>query len=179
MTSGHSHAPPIIVVMGVSGSGKTTIARALAERLSCRMLEGDDLHPAANIERMRAGVPLTDEDRSAWLLSIERQISAAAHDSEALVVSCSALKRRYRDTLRKHVSRVIFVYLRGERELLASRLIRRHDHFMPPALLDSQLEALEPPGTDEWAIRLSITRAPQAIVDSILEQLPPLLDCVG
>ena len=143
------------------------------------MLEGDDWHPAANIERMRAGVPLTDEDRSAWLLSIEQQISAAAHDHEALVASCSALKRSYRDILRKHVSRVIFVYLYGERELLASRLTQRHGHFMSPALLDSQLEALEPPGTDECAIRLSMTCPPQAIVDSILEQLPLLLDRVG
>lgn len=166
--------PPIIVVMGVSGSGKTTVAHALAKRLSCRMLEADDLHSAANIERMRAGVPLTDEDRKPWLNCIERRISAAARDDQALVVSCSALKRRYRDLLRAHVSRVIFVYLYGERELLARRLMGRHDHFMPPALLDSQLEALEPPEADELAIRLSIARAPQTIVEEILGQLPRL-----
>jgi gluconokinase len=164
-----------MVVMGVSGSGKTTVARALAERLSCRMLEGDSLHSAANIERMSAGVPLTDEDRGAWLLAIREQIRAAAHENKGLVVSCSALKRRYRDILREGASRVIFVYLHGERELLARRLSERRNHFMSPSLLDSQLETLEPPGTDELVIACNISSAPQAIVDAILEHLPGLL----
>jgi gluconokinase len=162
--------------MGVSGSGKTTIAELLAQRLSLRMLEGDSLHPRENIERMRAGVPLTDEDRHGWLHAIEAQIAAAAQQKRGLVVSCSALKRRYRDILRSHVSDVIFVYLRGDESTIGNRLNRRSGHFMPPALLDSQFDALEPPQADEAAMSCAIAAAPGTMVESILEQLPSLIE---
>jgi gluconokinase len=162
--------------MGVSGSGKTTIAELLAQRLSFRMLEGDSLHPRENIERMRAGVPLTDEDRDGWLYAIEAQIAAEARQKRGLVVSCSALKRRYRDILRSHVSDVIFVYLRGDESTIGNRLNRRSGHFMPPALLDSQFDALEPPQADEAAMSCDIAAAPGTVVESILEQLPSLIE---
>jgi gluconokinase len=162
--------------MGVSGSGKTTIAELLAQRLSLRMLEGDSLHPRENIERMRAGVPLTDEDRHGWLCAIEAQIAAAARQKRGLVVSCSALKRRYRDILRSHVADVIFVYLRGDESTIGNRLNRRSGHFMPPALLDSQFDALEPPQADEAAMSCAIAAVPGTMVESILEQLPSLIE---
>jgi gluconokinase len=175
LASRSSH-PPIIVVMGVSGSGKTTIAELLARRLSLRMLEGDSLHPRENIERMRAGVPLTDEDRRGWLDAIGEHIAAAAQQKRGLVVSCSALKRRYRDILRRHVPDVIFVYLRGDESTIGKRLKLRSGHFMPPALLDSQFEVLEPPDADEAAMSCDIAAAPGTLIESILQQLPSLIE---
>jgi gluconokinase len=162
--------------MGVSGSGKTTIAELLAKRLSSRTLEGDTLHPRENIERMRAGVPLTDENRRGWLEAIEAQIAAAAQQKRGLVVSCSALKRRYRDILRRRVPDVILVYLRGDESTIGKRLNLRSGHFMPPALLDSQFEALEPPDADEVAMSCDIAAAPATMVESILERLPSLIE---
>ncbi|HME37933.1 MAG TPA: gluconokinase [Steroidobacteraceae bacterium] len=164
--------PAIIVVMGVSGSGKTTVARLLAEQLSCSMLEGDSLHSAENIRRMAAGTALGDSDRGDWLASIAQRIAAASRDGRALVVSCSALKRRYRDILRQAEPRLLFVHLTGSKGLIRQRLSQRHDHFMSPALLDSQFDALELPGLDELVISADIAQSPARIVASVLARLP-------
>ena len=145
---------PLVVVMGVSGCGKSTVGRLLARSLSAEFLEGDDLHPPRNIERMSAGIPLTDNDRRDWLLEIAQQLADARAGRHALVVSCSALRRGYRDTLRGAASQLAFVHLQAGRELLEARLLARADHFMPGSLLDSQLQTLEPPRPDERAITL-------------------------
>ena len=145
---------PLVVVMGVSGCGKSTVGRLLARGLSAEFLEGDDLHPPRNIERMSAGIPLTDNDRRDWLLEIAQQLADARAGRHALVVSCSALRRGYRDTLRGAASQLAFVHLQAGRELLEARLLARADHFMPGSLLDSQLQTLEPPRPDERAITL-------------------------
>ena len=145
---------PLVVVMGVSGCGKSTVGRLLARSLSAEFLEGDDLHPPRNIERMSAGIPLTDNDRRDWLLEIAQQLADARAGRHALVVSCSALRRSYRDTLRGAASQLAFVHLQAGRELLEARLLARADHFMPGSLLDSQLQTLEPPRPDERAITL-------------------------
>ena len=162
---------PIIVVMGVSGSGKTTVARLLAERLACPMLEGDSLHSAENILRMAAATALADSDRCDWLNAIAQCITVASRAGQSLVVSCSALKRRYRDTLRQGHANLIFVHLVGDKQVIEGRLRLRHNHFMSPALLDSQFEALEMPGADEHVISCDIALKPEAIVLSILPRL--------
>ncbi|MGC2033091.1 MAG: gluconokinase [Steroidobacteraceae bacterium] len=163
----------IIIVMGVSGSGKSTIGRLLAERLACSFLEGDSLHSAANIERMASGIALTDADRRGWLQAIAQRIGVAARAAQPLVVTCSALKRRYRNVLRQADADLIFVHLMGERALIERRLAMRQNHFMPPALLDSQFAALEAPGADEQVIVCDIAHSPAEIVAAILERLPP------
>ena len=140
--------------MGVSGCGKSTVGKLLARSLSAEFLEGDDLHPPRNIERMAAGIALTDKDRRDWLLAIAQQLADARAGRHALVVSCSALKHSYRDTLRNAASQLAFVHIHASRELLQARLDTRADHFMPGSLLDSQLQTLEPPGADERAITL-------------------------
>ena len=145
---------PLVVVMGVSGCGKSTVGRLLARSLNAEFLEGDDLHPPRNIERMAAGIALTDKDRRDWLLAIAQQLADARAGQHALVVSCSALKHSYRDTLRAAASQLAFVHLHASRELLEARLDARADHFMPGTLLDSQLQTLEPPGADERAITI-------------------------
>jgi len=145
---------PLVVVMGVSGCGKSTVGKLLARSLSAEFLEGDDLHPPRNIERMAAGIALTDKDRRDWLLAIAQQLADARAGRHALVVSCSALKHSYRDTLRNAASQLAFVHIHASRALLQARLDARADHFMPGTLLDSQLQTLEPPGADERAITL-------------------------
>ena len=160
-----------ILVMGVSGSGKSTVADLLASRLGRHLLEGDSLHSAHNIERMAAGHALTDADRQDWLAAIAARIAAAASAGQCLVVSCSALKRSYRDILRKPDPRLIFVYLKGDMALIRARLAGRQHHFMPPALLESQFQALEEPAPDEHAIECSIALSPDAIVASILPRI--------
>jgi carbohydrate kinase (thermoresistant glucokinase family) len=160
-----------IVVMGVSGSGKSTVAELLATAVGCPMLEGDSLHSAHNVERMAAGHALTDADRQDWLAAIAEHIAKAVAARQSLVVSCSALKRRYRDILRQADPRLIFVHLKGDKELVRSRLALRRQHFMSPALLDSQFEALEVPSADEAAIECSIALDPAEIVASILPRL--------
>jgi len=157
----------VILVMGVSGSGKTTIAELLAERLGWRLLEGDAFHPPANVAKMRAGTPLTDEDRWPWLRAIA---DAMGQDGDA-VVACSALKRAYRDILMGDRNDVRLVYLRGARGLIAGRLAERRDHFMPPGLLDSQFATLQEPDADERPIIVSIDADPATIVERILEQM--------
>ena len=141
---------PAIVVMGVSGSGKTTVGEALGARFRVPLLEGDQFHPEANIAKMSSGTPLTDEDRWPWLDAI----AAAMRDApDGVVVTCSSLRRAYRDRLREGPCRpVLFVYLNGSRETLAGRLAARKGHFMPASLLDSQLATLEPPTPDEPGI---------------------------
>ena len=154
---------PLVVVMGVAGSGKSTVGKLLARSLKAEFLEGDDLHPQRNIERMAAGIALTDNDRRAWLLEIEQQLADAHASRHALVVSCSALKHAYRDTLRAAASRLAFVHLHAGRELLEARFAARVGHFMPGSLLESQLQTLEPPSADERAITLDAALPPAEI----------------
>jgi gluconokinase len=161
----------IVVMMGVSGSGKTTIASGVARRFGWTLLEGDDFHPAANVAKMHAGIPLTDDDRWPWLHAIAAAIDAARARGESAVVACSALKRAYRDILIGERTDVVLVYLHGSRDLIGGRLAKRKGHFMPPALLASQFDSLEEPGPDERPIVASIEPAPEAIVDDVVDQL--------
>lgn len=149
--------PVIVVVMGVSGSGKTAIGSLLAEALGGRFAEGDRFHPPENIKRMSAGLPLRDEDRWGWLDAIATEISEAERRNETLVVACSALKRVYRDRLRLASRNLTFVYLEIGRGVAATRVAARKDHFMPASLVDSQFAALEPPEPDEDALVLDAT----------------------
>ncbi|NRG42918.1 gluconokinase [Rathayibacter sp. VKM Ac-2835] len=158
-----------LVVMGVSGSGKSTIARLLADRLGWTFVEGDDLHPAANVAKMAEGTPLTDEDRAPWLETISARIDTLVSAGDPVVVTCSALRRRYRDVLRR--DDLAFVHLAGTRELIADRLGARTGHFMPPALLDSQFEALEPLGDDERHVTVDLAAAPEDEIAQIVATL--------
>ncbi len=160
-------APPVLLVMGVSGSGKSTVGKALADALNWPFQEGDDLHPPENIAKMKAGVPLTDEDRAPWLAAVARWIDDQALQGEPGVVTCSALKRGYRDALRRDRPHLWLVFLEGSRKVLAERLAQRHDHFMPPSLLDSQLAALEAPGEDEPVIDVDIAQPIEAQVEAV------------
>lgn len=164
-------APPILVIMGVSGSGKTTVAKPLAERLGWTFKEGDDFHSPANIAKMKAGVPLTDADRAPWLASIAAWIDDAAVRGEAGVVTCSALKRAYRATLTDGRPQVRIVYLKGSKSVIADRVARRTGHFMPPSLLDSQFATLQPPGADEQPIVIDIDQPMAAQVEEIVRAL--------
>jgi gluconokinase len=157
--------------MGVEGSGKTTIATVLARRLGWPFEEGDALHPAANVDKMRAGHPLTDADRRPWLEAVTAWVEARLDAGENGVITCSALKRAYRDVIDRRGRGVVFVFLRGSRELIAARLAQRHGHFMPAALLDSQLADLEPPAAGEPAITVDIGGQPEAIADEIVARL--------
>jgi gluconokinase len=149
---------PLIVVMGVAGSGKTTIASGLAEKLGVPFVEGDSLHPIANVKKMASGIPLTDEDRWPWLAAIGQRMEVERLTGHGVVVSCSALKLAYRDCLRKEVhGKVHFILLDGSRELITDRMKKRKGHFMPPALLDSQFATLEKPTPDEHAVILDIS----------------------
>jgi gluconokinase len=164
-------APPwstAIIVMGVSGAGKTTVASRLAERLDRSFVEGDTLHPPRNVEKMKHGVPLVDADRIPWLNAIAARIDAARRAHEQIVVTCSALKRSYREILAAGHGDVGFVFLKGGKELIARRLKERGGHFMPPQLLDSQFAALQEPSADEPAIAIAIDPAPEQIVESIV-----------
>jgi gluconokinase len=154
--------------MGVAGSGKSVIGAALAEALGIQFVEGDQYHSAENIERMSRGVPLTDDDRGLWLRSLADRIRDARNAGTGLVLSCSALKRSYRDILRGDASDVRFVFLEGERDLIAQRLADRRGHFMPPSLLDSQFAALEEPAPGENALVCDITESPQQIVAALV-----------
>jgi gluconokinase len=161
----------VIVVMGVSGSGKSTIAAMLAQRLHWTYEDADWFHPHANIEKMHAGIPLTDEDRWPWLQAIAAWIDATRRQGNHAVMACSALKRSYRDILVDGRRDVALVFLKGDRELIARRLTTRDAHFMPPSLLDSQFEALEEPGADEKPIVVSIAPHPREIVEAIVAEL--------
>jgi gluconokinase len=157
--------------MGVSGSGKTTIASRLAERLHWTFEDGDKFHPKSNVEKMSAGHPLTDEDRWPWLNAIADEIERVCKAGEHAVIACSALKRAYRDVLVRGRSDVRMVYLDGTRDLIARRLALRKNHFMPPGLLESQFKTLEPPGADENPVTVSIDASVDAIVDDIVLKL--------
>jgi gluconokinase len=161
----------VLVVMGVSGSGKSTIAAMLAHRLHWIYEDGDWLHPKANIEKMHHGEPLNDEDRWPWLHNIADWIDATRKAGQHGVVACSALKRAYRDILIGDRRDVRIVYLKGDRELIARRIAARADHFMPPELLDSQFKALEEPTADERPIVVSIAPHPREIVETIIKKL--------
>ena len=161
--------PVVLVLMGVSGSGKSTVAALLAGRLGWDLEEGDDLHPAANVAKMAAGHPLTDEDRWPWLARVAEWITRHVAEGRPGVITCSALKRSYRDVLRD--PHVVFVYLAGTRDEISARLAKRHGHFMPPSLLDSQFAALEVPGPDERALTIGINNSSRAIVDEIIDKL--------
>jgi gluconokinase len=157
--------------MGVSGSGKSTIAGALAERLRWTCEDGDRFHPRSNVAKMSAGHPLTDEDRRPWLEAIAAEIDRVCHDNEHAVFACSALKRAYRDILVHGRDDVRIVYLNGTQELIASRLRLRKNHFMPPSLLESQFATLQPPGAEENPVVVDIDATVEAIVDRIVAQL--------
>lgn len=157
------------IVMGVSGCGKSEVGKALAGALHVPFLEGDAFHSAANVAKMAAGTPLDDSDRADWLLTLQRQIAAAAARGEGLVLSCSALKRRYRDLLRQADPGLRFAHLAGERDLIAQRMQARTAHYMPLSLLDSQLRDLEPLAADEAGVRLDISKLPTEIIDDILQ----------
>ncbi|MEF2975983.1 gluconokinase [Subtercola sp. YIM 133946] len=155
---------PLVIVAGVTGAGKSTIGTALAVKLGVPFIDADALHPPANISKMASGHPLTDDDRLPWLETIGRTLGE--HSDTGLVVACSSLKRTYRDLIRSLAPRTFFVVLTGPRELIAARLAARTDHFMPPALLDSQLAAFEPLTPDERGTDLDIDIDINTIVDT-------------
>ena len=157
--------------MGVSGCGKTTIGLALAQQLGVPFIEGDSLHPPRNVAMMAAGTPLNDADRADWLAAIAHKLSQAAAAGQGLVVSCSALKRRYRDVLRGGAPDLRFVHLHGSLSVLRQRMNERRGHYMPPSLLDSQLATLEPPEPDEAALTLDIDQPVERITEAALRWL--------
>lgn len=162
-------ASPVVVVMGVAGTGKTTVGRLLADRLDVPYAEADVFHPPANVAKMTAGTPLDDADRVPWLDAIGEWARGRAGPGG--VVSCSALKRRYRDRLRAAAPDVLFLHLTGDRPLITERMRLRRDHFMPVALLDSQFAALEPLEPDERGAEVSIAAEPEAVADRGLAEL--------
>jgi gluconokinase len=161
----------VLVVMGVSGCGKTTVAALLAGRCGWPFEEGDALHPKSNVDKMQAGHALTDEDRWPWLETVADWIEGQIDAGRNGIITCSALKRAYRDILNRRGSGVVFVYLAGDRELIAARLSARRGHFMPPSLLESQFEALEEPQSDEPAICVNIGPSTQEIAQKIADEL--------
>lgn len=160
-----------VVVMGVSGCGKTTVGQLLAEALGVDYVEGDALHPPANVARMAAGIPLTDADRHGWLQAVAQRLSQAAGQGLGVVVSCSALKRAYRDQLREAAPGLRLLFLHGDAGLIGDRLAARQGHYMPVSLLQSQLDTLEPPAPDERPIALPITQPPEALVAEAVRHL--------
>jgi gluconokinase len=156
-----------IVIMGVAGCGKSSVGETLSRRLGIRYRDGDDLHPAANVEKMRAGVALDDDDRWPWL----DRVAAELNQNASLIIGCSALKRAYRDRIRAGAGAPVqFVHLAGDHDLIAARMAQRAGHYMPPSLLASQFAALEPPGPDE-ALRVPIDQPLDAIVTQIMDAL--------
>lgn len=166
--AGSGPAAEVIVVMGVSGCGKSTIATALADRADLRCIDADDLHPQSNIDKMSSGVALTDEDRFPWLERIREELDATVAAGRDVVLACSALKRIYRDVLRTSTATVRFVHLRVTKEDLLKRVSGRGDHFFPVDLLDSQFATLEEPGPDEDCLTVAATLPVAAIVDEVL-----------
>ena len=160
---------PVLVVMGVSGSGKSTVAGILAGQLGWDLEEGDDLHPAANVARMASGQPLTDDDRWPWLDTVAAWITDHTTAGIPGIITCSALKRSYRDRMRG--PNVVFVHLAGSKDQIGRRLAARSDHFMPPTLLDSQLITLEPSGPDENTLVVDVGRRPAEEAADIIRRL--------
>jgi gluconokinase len=166
-----NETPCALIVMGVSGSGKSTVAERLAKRLGWRYEDGDWFHPPGNVAKMSAGQPLTDEDRWPWLKAIANEIDRVSSAGEHVVIACSALKRAYREVLIHGRNDVRIVYLKGTQDVIASRLNARKDHFMPPGLLASQFKTLEPPETSEHPVTVPIDASVDAIVDDAIRQL--------
>jgi gluconokinase len=162
------HRPPVLIFMGVAGSGKTTVAALFAKKTGATFYEGDEFHPPANIARMRSGIPLTDDDREQWLQTLREIVTRALVANEFAVLTCSALKAKYRERLQGGDPRVKFVHLTGPRALLKGRLESRRGHFMPPGLLDSQLAALEAPSD---ALTFSCELPPEEIVTALVQAL--------
>lgn len=161
-----------IVVMGVSGCGKTSVAEGLAAALGVAFIEGDSLHPAVNVEKMSRSIPLTDEDRWPWLDTIGAALAKTLDDGEGVVVSCSALKKSYRDRLRSAAGGTLaFVFLKGSRDLLMARMGARQGHFMPATLLDSQLAALEDPSAEPGVVTVDIDASIEKIIAAALAGL--------
>src|SRR5271166_5047510 len=158
----------IVVLMGVTGSGKTTVGKVLADQLGWKFYDADDYHPAANIEKMRQGIPLTDEDRKPWLQALAKLIDDARDRDENIVLTCSALKHAYQEYLRHHLDVVHYVCLCGPEDVIQKRLAARKGHFMNPVLLPSQFEILEPP---EDAIKVDVTGSPEEIAGEIRRRL--------
>jgi gluconokinase len=167
-------APTRWVIMGVSGCGKSEVGTRLATRLGITLFEGDSVHSPENVAKMAAGSPLTDMDRQGWLALLRDRIREAREAGDSLVLSCSALKRSYRDLLRQGDPDLVFVHLHGNRDVIANRMQARPGHFMPVSLLESQLRDLEPPGADERAIRIDIETPLDAIADRILDNFDSL-----
>ena len=163
--------PTVLVFMGVAGSGKTTVAALVAARLGWRFEEGDALHPRANVDKMAAGRPLTDDDRWPWLARVADWIDERLDAAENGLITCSALKRSYRDLLNRRGSGVVFVYLAGSKETIARRLATRPGHFMPPSLLESQFADLQEPAPEEPAIRIDVTRPAAVLADEVIARL--------
>jgi gluconokinase len=168
MTDDTNPVPPI-VVMGVQGSGKSTVGRLLAAELGLRFLDGDDLHSSAAKAKMASGHPLTDRDRLPWLTRIADTMATALASGETTVVACSALRRSYRDLMRDIVPGLVFAELYGDQSLVAERLSHRNHEYMPSHLLDSQFATLEPLAADEAGLRVSLTKTPDEIVGAITE----------
>ena len=160
---------PILVVMGVAGTGKSTVAGMLAKHLNWELQEGDDLHPPENVAKMAAGIPLDDDDRWPWLDAIAAWIRNKTERGEPGLVTCSALKRSYRDRLRG--PNVVFVFLNGSSEVIEARMARRQHHYMPLSLLHSQLATLEPPGSDENVLEVGLAGTPEEEVAEVLQAL--------
>lgn len=163
--------PVVLVLMGVSGCGKSTVAAILAGRLNWPFEEGDALHPPANIAKMKAGHPLDDDDRAPWLEKVAEWVEERLDAGESGLITCSSLKRAYRDVIARRGKGVEFVYLHGSRELIAERLAVRQGHFMPTTLLDSQFDDLEEPAADEPSIRVDVGPAPSTIAREIDQKL--------
>ena len=173
MAEGSGRAPgvSVIVVMGVAGSGKSTVGAALAERLGWPFRDADEFHPPENVAKMSRGAPLTDDDRKPWLAAIAAWIDDLRTRGQHGVVTCSALKKAYRRVIVGDRPDVALVYLKGSRELIGRRMAARQHHFMPPALLDSQFAALEEPGEDEKPLVVSVEDSKDAIVQDVVERL--------
>ena len=162
---------PIVVVMGVSGTGKSTLGRAIAERYGFTFLDADDFHPPENVEKMRSGIPLTDADRSPWLDRLSARLADACSTAEPVALACSALKESYRARLREGCPDLLFAFLDGTREVIAKRLGNRTGHYMPAALLDSQFATLERPAPGPQVLVLDCRRAPEDLATEVAERL--------
>ncbi len=161
-----------IIIMGVCGTGKTTVGEVLAERLGCPFLEGDSFHPPENVEKMRAGTPLDDDDRWPWLRKLGKAIADEGENAALVIATCSALKRAYRDCLRDQAGgETLFILLHGDRDLLNQRLQERTHRYMPSTLLDSQLETLEMPETDEISLSLDVRVSAANLVEKICRSI--------